>query len=194
MCDLINGIIVETMFVYLFKNFYNIISDLFLNYNYSKMKKILLAISLILLTITAIAQNHTPGIVESNGLYFTDGTQSKFYTGEYKEFYPTGELKVEMNLKDGKPEGSYIVYFSNGKPNEVRAYRNGQFHGIWRTYNDAGLLISEAEYRNDKKTGTWHVWDDSGIMRYEMQYDNGKKTGTWYMWDEKGKLISEKKY
>ncbi|MCE1154686.1 MAG: toxin-antitoxin system YwqK family antitoxin, partial [Bacteroidales bacterium] len=104
--------------------------------------------------------------VQSDGLFFTDVTQTRLYTGEYREYFDDGSLKVEMNIKDGKPEGAYIVYFSNGKPNEVRAYRNGEFHGTWRTYNEAGLLIA----------------------------DNGKKSGTWYMWDEKGKLISEKKY
>ncbi|MBN2766942.1 MAG: toxin-antitoxin system YwqK family antitoxin [Paludibacteraceae bacterium] len=136
----------------------------------------------------------TTNIVQSEGLYFTDATQTKLYTGEYKEFYDNDALKLEMNIKEGKPEGSYIIYFANGKPHEVRAYRNGEFHGVWRTYNEAGLLVSEAEYRNNKKHGTWHVWDDSGIMRYEMHYDNGRKSGTWYMWDEKGKLTSEKKY
>lgn len=155
----------------------------------------ILSLLMVMFSLSSIiAQNQPGNIIESNGLYFTDASQSKLYNGEYKEFYPTGELKVEMNLKDGKPEGSYIVYFANGKPNEVRAYRNGEFHCVWRTYNEAGILISEAEYRNDKKNGTWHVWDDSGIMRYEMQYDNGKKSGSWYMWDEKGKLLSEKKY
>ena len=111
----------------------------------------------------------TNKIIQSDGLFFTDASQTKLYTGEFKEFFDNGALKVEMNIKEGKPEGPYIIYFENGKPNEVRAYRNGEFHGIWRTYNAAGMLIAEAEYRNNKKDGTWHVWDDSGIMRYEMQ-------------------------
>lgn len=132
--------------------------------------------------------------VESEGLFFTDATQTKLYTGEYKEFYKSGALRLEMYLENGKPEGSFVVYFESGKPNEIRAYRNGLFQGVWRTYNENGNLIAQAEYVNNIKHGKWLVWDDNGILRYEMYYSKGKKTGDWYMWDEKGRLISEKHY
>ena len=157
------------------------------------MRKLIFSMFLLLgIQVALLAQDVK--IIQSDGLFFTDATQTKLYSGEYKEFFDSHALKLEMNILNGKPEGAYIVYFENGKPNEVRAYRNGQFHGVWRTYNQAGMLIAEAEYRDNKKHGTWHVWDDSGIMRYEMHYLDGKKTGDWFMWDEKGKLISEKKY
>lgn len=141
------------------------------------------------------AQKSDPsGIIQNDGLFYTDLSQTKLYTGEYKEYYADGALRLQMYIKDGKPEGDYIIYYSNGKPNEIRSYHDGKFNGTWRTYNEAGILISEAVYSNDKKHGTWHVWDDNGIMRYEMHYNMGQKTGKWYMWDEKGKLISEKDY
>jgi antitoxin component YwqK of YwqJK toxin-antitoxin module len=132
--------------------------------------------------------------IQSDGLFFTDVTQTKLYTGGYREFYENGALKLEMTIINGKPEGPYVVYYSNGKPREVRSYLNGQFHGVWRTYNASGNLVSQAEYLNDKKHGRWMVWDDNGILRYDMEYTKGKKTGTWSVWDEKGHLISEKTY
>lgn len=132
--------------------------------------------------------------VESEGLYFTDATQTKLYTGVFRSYYESGDLKLEMFIKDGKPEGTYVVYFRNSRINEVRSYLNGEFHGIWRSYNENGILIAQAEYFEGKKDGIWMIWDDNGIRRYEMQYLKGKKTGTWFMWDEKGKLISEKAY
>lgn len=158
-------------------------------YNFM-IKKIIILTLCSILALGLSAQK----IVQSEGMFFTDATQTKLYTGDYKEYYETGELKLEVNIKEGKPEGSYVVYFKNGKPNEVRAYKDGLSHGVWRTYNEAGILISEAEYLSDKKHGRWQVWDDNGIARYEMHYNNSKRTGTWYMWDEKGKLISEKVY
>ncbi|HPO67728.1 MAG TPA: toxin-antitoxin system YwqK family antitoxin [Paludibacteraceae bacterium] len=145
-------------------------------------------------SISIVAQKNDSTIVQSEGLFYTDATQTKLYTGEYKEFYDNHALRLEMFIKDGKPEGMCIIYFPNGKPKEVRSYLNGVFHGTWRTYNDTGVLISEAEYLNNKKHGTWRIWDDQGTLRYEMHYVNGEKTGTWYMWDENGKLISERKY
>lgn len=47
----------------------------------------------------------TNKIIQSDGLFFTDASQTKLYTGEFKEFFDNGALKVEMNIKEGKPEG-----------------------------------------------------------------------------------------
>ena len=96
------------------------------------MKRIILLTGFFLMVWGVLAAQ-SQGIVQSDGLFFTDATQTKLYTGEYKEFYDNGALKVEMNIREGKPEGPYIIYFANGKPQEVRAYRNGEFHGVWRT-------------------------------------------------------------
>lgn len=156
------------------------------------MKKLVLAGFLVAAIVGATAQNKK--VTQIDGLYYTDDTQNALYSGELREYFPDNTLRLEMNIKEGKPQGSYVVYHENGKPNEVRAYRNGLFHGTWRTYNEAGMLIAEAEYRDNLKHGTWRVWDDNGVMRYETHYDRGKKSGTWLMWDEKGKLISEKSY
>jgi YD repeat-containing protein len=135
-----------------------------------------------------------PKPVESEGLFFTDASQTKLYSGGYQEYYENGELRLDMMIVSGKPEGPYVVYFDNGRPNEVRSYHNGKFHGVWRTYNRDGMLVSQAQYIDNKKHGKWMIWDDNGIQRYEMEYTNGERSGTWYMWDEKGRLLSEKTY
>jgi len=132
--------------------------------------------------------------VECDGLFFTDGTQTKLYSGGYQEYFANGELRLDMMIVSGKPDGPYVVYFENGRPNEVRSYHNGQFHGVWRTYNSSGMLVSQAQYIDNKKHGKWMIWDNNGIQRYEMEYTNGKRSGVWYIWDEKGRLISEKTY
>lgn len=169
----------------------------------NKVKSIVAIFSAIVFVVIisfdyAIAQNGSTGNkgvpVESEGLFFTDVSQTKLFSGFFREFYPGGDLKMEMFIKDGKPEGPYVIYYENARIKEVRSYHYGIYHGLWRSYNENGMLISQAEYYDGKKNGAWMVWDDNGIKRYEMSYDMGKKSGTWYMWDEKGKLISEKKY
>lgn len=99
-----------------------------------------------------------------------------------------------MQIKNGLPEGPYIVYFENRKPKEVRSYRDRKLHGLWRNYDISGQLISEAEYKNGQKHGTWRIWDELGTQRYEMNYYNGQKTGVWRMWNEAGELLDEKRY
>lgn len=78
---------------------------------------------------TVLAQD----LVLSEGQYYTDETQTTPYTGRYTEFYEDGMLKMELYLKDGRPEGTYVIYYPDGKIAEVRSYYHGIFHGEWRT-------------------------------------------------------------
>ncbi|WP_436415536.1 toxin-antitoxin system YwqK family antitoxin [Petrimonas sp.] len=136
----------------------------------------------------------SPMLYLSDGMYFTDATQINLYTGDYRELHDNGTIRLEMQIKNGVPEGAYMVYFENRKPKEVRSYKEGKLHGLWRTYDISGQLISEAEYKMGRKHGTWRIWDELGAQRYEMNYYEGNKTGIWRMWDEKGNMVDEKRY
>jgi antitoxin component YwqK of YwqJK toxin-antitoxin module len=156
---------------------------------------------LIVVLLPLFGEKETDSVIKASqqpvyvdGLYFTDQSQTELFTGYYREYYESGELKLDVFLFNGRPEGTFVVYFPNARIKEVRAYRKGVFHGVWRTYNDSGMLISQAEYANGLKDGAWMIWDENGIRRYEMHYRKGEKTGIWYMWDDKGVLISEKVY
>lgn len=166
--------------------------------NFIQMKNYLIFFFLIaccLFPIDAQDQKTEPQkIYLNNGYYYADQKQIRFYTGTYREYYDNGTLRLEIQIKDGLPQGSYIVYFENRKPKEIRSYNNGKLHGLWRTYDISGQLLSEAEYQNDKKHGTWRVWDELGTLRYEMIYYQGNRIGVWRMWDENGNLIDERKY
>ncbi len=61
----------------------------------------------------------------NEGQYYTDETQTTLYTGRYTEFYEDGMLKMELQLEDGRPQGTYVVYYPDGKIAEVRAYQQG---------------------------------------------------------------------
>ena len=129
---------------------------------------------------TVLAQD----LVLSEGQYYTDETQTTPYTGRYTEFYEDGMLKMELYLKDGRPEGTYVIYYPDGKI-------AGIFHGEWRTYSDNGQLIGLASYKEGQKDGPWRIWSDKGNLLYEMFYTAGKKSGVWRSWDEEGNLLSE---
>ena len=65
-------------------------------------------------------------LVLSEGQYYTDATQTTPYTGRYTEFYDDGMLKMELYLKDGRPEGTYVIYYPSGKIAEVLLIRKGK--------------------------------------------------------------------
>ena len=154
----------------------------------------LLSFFLSFLPVYAQQQQETPQIYQNGGIYYRDKAQKILYTGDYREYYDNGTLKLEMQIGNGVPQGTCVVYFENRKPQEIRSYKNGKLHGLWRTYDISGQVISEAEYRNGEKHGTWRIWDELGTLRYEMNYSNGEKTGIWRMWNEKGELMEERRY
>lgn len=164
------------------------------------MKKCITTLALLLALVGSVGAQepdkspNEPVIYSSGGFYYKDRAQTEFYTGNYREYYDNGTLRLEIQISDGVPEGTYVVYFENRKPKEIRSYLQGKLHGLWRSYDVSGQLISEAEYKNDKKHGTWRIWDELGIQRYEMNYYEGRKIGIWRMWDEKGGLVDEKRY
>ena len=91
----------------------------------------------LLLTSTLLASSalfiQAQDLFLSEGQYYTDESQTTPYTGRYTEFYDDGMLKMELFLKDGRPEGTYVIYHPDGKIAEVRSYYHGIFHGEWRT-------------------------------------------------------------
>ena len=81
---------------------------------------------------TVLAQD----LVLSEGQYYTDETQTTPYTGRYTEFYEDGMLKMELYLKDGRPEGTYVIYY----PDRLCPGRRQQREGGWQDRRGAFLL------------------------------------------------------
>ncbi len=126
------------------------------------------------------------------GLYYND--QGELYTGNYVEYYPSGNKRVEMAVVEGKKQGVSTYFFDNKLKQEVRSYKDNEMDGLWETWNDKGVKLGVANYKNGTKHGKWFIYDESGILRYDMEYKEGEKVGVWKIYDEKGTLKGEKKY
>ena len=71
-----------------------------------------------------IQSKASPRIYENGGYYYADPKQTQLYTGDYREYYDNGTIRLEMQIKNGLPEGTYVVYFENRKPKEIRSYKD----------------------------------------------------------------------
>ncbi|MGQ1945635.1 toxin-antitoxin system YwqK family antitoxin [Geofilum sp. OHC36d9] len=129
---------------------------------------------------------------KEDGKYYDHNNQ--LFNGKYIEYYPSGEVQIEMNLVNGEKTGITTLYFKNGHKKEERSFKNNKMDGIWITWNEAGQKIAEASYTDGKKDGKWGIWDENGIQRYEMFYKQGKKTGTWVIKNGKGEITATKDY
>lgn len=114
-------------------------------------------------------------------LYYPDGsikmTGSSWnyrLEGEYKEFYPDGELSNKFYYKNnvmvdrsGKPvTGVLNYYFKNGRLMESNSFKNGLPDGPIKFYHPDGYLISETIY-NKHHVLSDRIFDREGNVLYE---------------------------
>ena len=107
--------------------------------------------------------------------YLYDGklsSASNYKDGELenrREYYKSGQLKVETNYKSGKRNGMSIYFYENGQ------------------------LIAEVNYKNDKQDGITKIYWESGEIAYIDTYKNGEKIYR-KAYDRKGKLEFDQDY
>ena len=80
-------------------------------------------------------------LIWKNGIYYKKSAKSPF----------TG--KINGNIKglitNGKKEGTWVRYYSNGQLFLLSNYRKGRKNGAWITYNNEGHLIEKGHHKND---------------------------------------------
>ena len=119
------------------------------------------------------------GIVREEGNY-TDGKRNGLFIEYYKDCITH---RKDTPMKDGKIDGTVITYFSNGRKESEKDYRNSLEHGTERRYDmSTGKTLIEGQWINGKKDGTWNEVIDAGggITGIRLQhYRNGELDGPY---------------
>ena len=63
-------------------------------------------------------------------------------------YYDNGQIQQEGFFKEGKLDGKWIAYDTNGNKKSIGEYSNGQKTGKWFFWNEANL--SEVDYSNNQ--------------------------------------------
>jgi antitoxin component YwqK of YwqJK toxin-antitoxin module len=112
-----------------------------------------------------------------------DGILFNYYTGIAKLYNEAGELQYEIPFKDGKKEGTELLY---DESDDVRVviretpYKDGKKDGIEIEYNEYGdMVIRETPYKYGKKEGIQFNMYGEGEFRREsdIPYTNDKVEG-----------------
>lgn len=106
---------------------------------------------------------------------FKDG----FYNGKYAE-YEYNKLKCEGAYRDGRKEGTFKFYDSEGRVKEEKPYKDGKLHGAHRTFYTSGQLEREVNYRDGRQDGKELYYDYDGTLRREHNYRDGRQVGKQY--------------
>ena len=111
------------------------------------MKKLLLFVSVILLSVGLQAQDKE--IVKES-------------------FYPNGNLKSQfVKVNAELIEATY--YFESGVVYETGFFQEDALTGEWKTYNVNAELLAVGYFSEGKKAGTWKIYQEGELFR-EISY------------------------
>ena len=113
--------------------------------------KSLFIISLVLMSLVSSSSwaLSEDDLVERAGLYYEKFTATPF-TGKVDEGLKRG------SIKNGRMEGSWEFYFTNGQLFMKGSFKNGEYEGYWEYYDENGTVDEyfSGTYKNGEK-----VWD-----------------------------------
>ena len=86
----------------------------------------------------------------------------------------TGNKKLEITYKSGKPNGLKEEWFSDGARKVEQGFQDGVPHGKEFAWYPNGQKQYEHSFEEGKPHGVWTDWDDKGEMSKSIRYENGK--------------------
>jgi len=133
---------------------------------------------------TVFASNKN--VTLANGLY---QYKNKAFSGIVIELYPNGSLKKQISVYKGMLHGTYRSFYEDGKPWEIRSYKNnlstGKHYGFWA---ESGKPHFEYNYYEEKMEGIQKKWYKSGKPFLFLNYVDDHEEGLQQGWRENGKL------
>lgn len=90
-------------------------------------------------------------------------------------------IAPKLEAVDQKVKVTY--YYENGKVQQEGFFMNGKLEGTWVSYDSNGNKKSSGEYLKGVKTGKWFFWNNSNLA--EVDYSQSKIT-TVKNWKQEG--------
>lgn len=88
--------------------------------------------------------------------------------GTMREYYPNGQMSVELEYYKDRLWNINNVYDSVGNKLDFGKMRNG--YGNVKVFDGSGTIIRQGEYSNGYKFGVWNEYSNTGHIS-EINYD-----------------------
>ncbi len=125
--------------------------------------------------------------------FFEDGSSKAqaYYesgNGVYKQFYPSGALRMEGYNAQGVSEDIWEYYYETGELQAIGAYQKGLRDGQWEFYHKNGNVSASGKYEKGKKTGHWTYFHENGQKSSEGEHVEDARDGQWNLYYESGEM------
>ena len=102
-----------------------------------------------------------------DGLQYIKGSSDP-YTGKVLKSFDNGNWQMELDLKDGMPDGKIVTYYKNGQKKEESYFKGGK-----------------------PADGEWLGWHENGELKIEIIIENGETISEKY-WNSEGDPVDSR--
>ena len=121
-----------------------------------------------------VFQMYTEDGVLIDNANFKDGERD----GVTEQFYnDTGKLRVSANYKSGVLEGEFKAYYPNGNLQGEVNYINGEMNGDFKEYHENKKIRLSGSYKNSLQEGEWKSYLEDGTLESIVNYKDGELHG-----------------
>ncbi|MBR6930445.1 MAG: toxin-antitoxin system YwqK family antitoxin [Bacteroidales bacterium] len=112
--------------------------------------------------------------------------------GEWKDFYPNGQLRYEGQFKNDKCRGTFRYYDQQGNLQATNEFDKSGERCLNKTYAPNGRIVATGYYLNQKKDGEWKYFDkDSGQLLLVEENKDGKVNGWSKLYNPRNGVLAE---
>ncbi len=122
------------------------------------------------------AKIYVDGYLTGEGIIDEEGKQQ----GKWKEFHSNGDVRSAGEYLEGKRIGEWQFFYTGNAVEQKGKYdKKGKAQGAWKWYHENGLILREESYLDGKQDGIMTEYSDSGNVITKGEYIDGKKDGPW---------------
>ena len=101
-------------------------------------------------------------------------------TGEYRQYFDTGELRAIVNYFNNLPNGGITYLSKDGKKLQTGYYNNNVREGEWKWFYPSGEIFREETYVDGNLNGLCIQYSDSATIVAKGKYNiEGEREGFW---------------
>lgn len=105
-----------------------------------------------------------------------------------KKYFEGGELQLEGDFIDGKPEGLHVIYFQSGGIHMTTNYVSGVGEGEEVKYYESGEKFHVANCKNGKYEGKFTAYYKNGNIQSTISLVKGSRLGETIDYYESGSI------
>ena len=135
------------------------------------------------------SKTHQPQQVIEQGYYKNNKKQ-----GLWTTFFPSGEVKSELEYENGRLHGTYKIYHENGQVQEEGVWKNNRNISEFKRYYENGQVSQQFVFNTSgKRNGQQVYFYENGQVMMETNVEGGKEKVVKEFYED-GSLKASKKF